>query len=251
MAIRRRRDLVKSRRKVEDEGEEEAGSDTAPIEDDSLSEATALSDLDDEDADADGSDISEQQELSPAKVEPVKEPAVSHDHAATLNESTPNESTPLPPTGAAPDRTKVTAILGRTARTDTDLMMNGLHLSTEPGDPEEIHFDEMKGDATAGDDIPSVRPAVERPSLPPRSEPTHDRRRRTQEEYRHERDADPTFVPNRGGFFMHDHRHPGPGANGFRPFGRGRGRGRGVGGDSLPVRSRYVPPCAGPELGRL
>ena len=52
----------------------------------------------------------------------------------------------------------------------------------------------------------------------------HERRRREHEEYKKKRDADPAFVPNRGAFFMHDHRHAGPAANGFRPFGRGRGR---------------------------
>jgi hypothetical protein len=37
---------------------------------------------------------------------------------------------------------------------------------------------------------------------------------------------------------MHDHRHAGPAANGFRPFGRGRGRGgRGaIGGPYAPAK---------------
>jgi hypothetical protein len=45
-------------------------------------------------------------------------------------------------------------------------------------------------------------------------------------------------VPNRGSFFMHDHRHAGPAANGFRPYGRGRGRGGrgGFGGLYSPMR---------------
>ena len=59
-----------------------------------------------------------------------------------------------------------------------------------------------------------------------------ERRRREHEDYKKQRDENPAFVPNRGAFFMHDHRHAGPAANGFRPFGRGRGRGGrgGVGG---------------------
>ena len=65
-----------------------------------------------------------------------------------------------------------------------------------------------------------------------------DKRRREHEEYRKKRDADPAFVPNRGGFFMHDHRSAAPGQNGFRPFGRGRGRGRGALGGPLQS-SRY------------
>lgn len=47
------------------------------------------------------------------------------------------------------------------------------------------------------------------------------RRRREHEAYKKQRDADPAFVPNRGRFFMHDHRHGRGGSNGFRPFGRG------------------------------
>lgn len=53
-----------------------------------------------------------------------------------------------------------------------------------------------------------------------------DRRRREHEEYKKKRDTDPTFIPNRGGFFMHDARIPDQ--RGFSSFARGRGRGRGV-----------------------
>lgn len=57
------------------------------------------------------------------------------------------------------------------------------------------------------------------------AETTQDKKRREHEEYRKRRQEDPSFVPNRGRFFMHDHRD-GTGSNGFRPFGPG-GRGRG------------------------
>jgi hypothetical protein len=68
-------------------------------------------------------------------------------------------------------------------------------------------------------------------------EAPYERRRREHEEYKKKRDQDPAFVPNRGAFFMHDHRHAGPAANGFRPFGRGRGRGRaGIGGPYAPIK---------------
>ncbi len=64
-----------------------------------------------------------------------------------------------------------------------------------------------------------------------------ERKRREHEEYKKQRDENPSFVPNRGAFFMHDHRHAGPAANGFRPFGRdnrGRGGRGGIGGPFAP-----------------
>lgn len=74
-------------------------------------------------------------------------------------------------------------------------------------------------------------------SSKPRHESIHERRRREHEEYKQKRAADPSFVPNRGAFFMHDHRHSGAGANGFRPLGRGLNPGRAVvGGPFSPAK---------------
>ena len=87
-----------------------------------------------------------------------------------------------------------------TRMADTEAMMNGLNLQATEG--ESINFD----DATK--------------TGPRRSE---------HEEYKRKRDGDPAFVPNRGGFFMHDQREQ----NGFR--GRGRGRGR-----IPPTPAQYV-----------
>ncbi|CAK7269842.1 hypothetical protein SEPCBS57363_003805 [Sporothrix epigloea] len=87
----------------------------------------------------------------------------------------------------------------------------------------------------------AAQPAIVSSSAapPPRRETAYERQRREHDLYKQRRDEDPSFVPNRGAFFMHDHRGAGPAANGFRPFNRsGRGsRGRGsFGGSYLPMQ---------------
>ncbi|CAK7234963.1 hypothetical protein SCUCBS95973_009110 [Sporothrix curviconia] len=88
----------------------------------------------------------------------------------------------------------------------------------------------------------AAQPAIVSSSAapPPQRETAYDRQRREHDLYKQRRDEDPSFVPNRGAFFMHDHRGAGPAANGFRPFSRpgrgGRGRG-GFGGSYSPMHS--------------
>ena len=215
MIAQRRKHLVTSRRRVEDEGEEDAGSEAAPLEDDSLSEATALSDLDDEDADAEGSDISEQDdgEETPRS---AKE-APGNGHIAAVNGKTREQ-----PEKESAGSNHVPA----GGRGDTEAMMNGLPKPQRTEEMEEIEFEDMGENGSELPAVPVKEEETEVQSSTRKTEAPHERRRREQEEYKRKRDADPTFVPNRGGFFMHDHRHAGPAANGFRPFGRGRGRGQ-------------------------
>ncbi|KAI9883856.1 MAG: hypothetical protein M1823_004367 [Watsoniomyces obsoletus] len=233
MVAHRRKDLVKSRRRVDDGEEEEVGSDVAPLEDDSLSEATELSELEDEDGDADGSEISEQHDAADAKgsspktKKSSKGSAVGANGVAAKTKKSTSDNNPVKD-GAVP------------AGTDTEIMMNGMQVP-EGAVVEEIHFDDGIQEGVANEETPSVdaastEPTTESASTAQKTESVQKQHRQTQDEYRQKRDADPTFVPNRGGFFMHDHRHAGPGANGFRPFGKGRGRGRGVGGGMLSDR---------------
>ncbi|KAI9827303.1 MAG: hypothetical protein M1826_006407 [Phylliscum demangeonii] len=215
MVVHRRKELVPSRRRVVDEGEEEAGSEAGPLEDDSMSDATALSELDEEDGDADGSDISEQEEPEP-HLAAAKEPA---GHGPGLTGKGPAAET---------SATVVSHSNGVTSkgREDTNAMLHGLSKPAANHETTAVDFDRMRASGAAADKDPPMEvssSATQPPELP------HERRRREQEDYNRRRDADPTFVPNRGGFFMHDHRHAGPAANGFRPFGRGRGRGAPVG----------------------
>jgi hypothetical protein len=216
MGHRTRKDLAAAiRRRVEDEGDEEGGLDV--LDDDSLSEGSIISDDDAQEGD-DASTV----EATPAVVtsdilkvngNAQKSPKA---HGRSANGNAENKK-PL---------TNGTA--------DMDMMLNGLKLS-ENLPIEEMQYEDLR------EDVEIQSPAVVRSTaqMDQPQELPHERRRREHEEYKKKRDADPAFVPNRGAFFMHDHRHSGPAANGFRPFGRGRGRGRpGIGGPFAP--SKYV-----------
>ncbi|KAG8529484.1 uncharacterized protein KY384_006121 [Bacidia gigantensis] len=198
MGAPRRKPLIKSRRVVEDEGEEEEGSAAAAVEEDSLSEGSIISDADD-DADGEGSDESE---LDASREEVIRPTPLQNGHHEKSEQVAPEQ---------APDATG-TALLNTSK--DTEAMMNGLKIS-DNAETEGVDFDDLAQHQREESGISHQESAI-------------DRRRREHEEYRKKRDADPAFVPNRGGFFMHDHRSAGPGQNGFRPFGRGQMRGRGA-----------------------
>ncbi len=190
-----------------DDGEEEDGSVAAVAEEDSLSEDSGVSDADD-DADAEGSDGSDTGSLV-AKEAEVAPTANGHQDSQDASQQKSK--------AAEPPRD--------TASGDTEAMINGLSIS-----------DEVEGEGIPFDDL-SKQPEEQEPKAEVEAHPQDtlgERRRREHEEYKKRRDADPAFVPNRGGFFMHDHRSAAPGQNGFRPFGRGRGRGRGGIGGPFP-----------------
>lgn len=198
----------------------------AGVEDDSLSEGSAISDVDD-DADAEGSEASDTESTDRRL---AKAKSATNGHSEGPNNPA-RQSTVL---------SKKQSV--STNMHDTEAMMNGLNISAGIDEGEEMHFDEMM---------------EQQPEEILQEEFTHDsvevapldtlgeKRRREHEEYRKKRDADPAFVPNRGGFFMHDQRSAAPGQNGFRPFGRGRGRGRGAIGGSSPAASQ-LPSSSGP-----
>lgn len=216
-APRRRKELIKSRRRVEDDGEEE-GSVAAGVEEDSLSEGSGISDAED-DADAEGSDGSDIGSLAP-----------QHSSSATVANGHREKSTnPELQLATGSSKPALMATIG-----DTEAMMNGLKVKDDIED-EGINFEDLGTQPELASH--EVIPQDSAEAMTPDS--IGERRRREHEEYKKRRDADPAFVPNRGGFFMHDHRSAAPGQNGFRPFGRGRGRGRGA---MVPFPpSGYVP----------
>lgn len=216
MGAPRRKVLLKSRRRVQDDGEEE-DSVTAGAEEDSLSEESVISDADD-DASVEGSDGEDTN--SPVR-ENSKAEAVANGHRGKPIKQ---------PSKKVPGKSSLA-----TAGNDTEAMMNGLKISEETDD-REVAFEDLGAEAT----IPQPSQAGQDQAEVPNFDSVGEKRRREHEEYKKRRDADPAFVPNRGGFFMHDHRSAMPGQNGFRPFGRGRGRGRGGVGGPFPV-IRYTP----------
>ncbi|KAI0473087.1 hypothetical protein GGR56DRAFT_597975 [Xylariaceae sp. FL0804] len=221
MAAPVRRRKIGHRRRVEDEGEDEGGPDQVDIDDDSLTDGSLASDDLDPADDSDTSNVDEASPMAPAVKKPSGRAARANDRAKTGPKSTGTSTTTKP---SKPSHNPVS---------DTDLMLNGLRPSDNAAPVQEMSFDEV-----AKSPAKSSAPIVVSSNSVAGDNPTGDRRRREHDEYRRKRDEDPSFVPNRGAFFMHDHRHAGPSANGFRPFGRGpraaRGRG-GIGGPYAPM----------------
>lgn len=219
MAPHRRRDLAASRRRVADEGEEDGGPDLAELDDDSLTEGSLLSD---------DEDNGEGSELSHLDVESPPSPELHKLNGNGFREKNVEKSSPKD--GVPSSKAEFS-----TAKTDMDIMLNGLQISDQDAHAEEIHYEDLRVDEGIKEPSPVVVKSTAQMDRP--IEAPYDRRRREHEEYKKKRDEDPAFVPNRGAFFMHDHRHPGPAANGFRPFIRGRGRGRpGIGGPYAPIK---------------
>ncbi|KFY91709.1 hypothetical protein V500_04503 [Pseudogymnoascus sp. VKM F-4518 (FW-2643)] len=205
--LRRKKPLI-GRRRVEDEEGDEAGHDL----EDSQSDGSIS---DDEDAGnaSDGSNAAS----------PVAPKATANGRS--------KDRTPAAPKSKSTETSKSPPKIN--GSTDTEMMLNGLERSKD--------FDNIE--STSYDDLSNAqKPHLSQPVIVKSTaimdqpvETPVERRRREHEDYKKKRDEDPAFVPNRGAFFMHDHRHSGPAANGFRPFGRGRGgRGGGRGGFGGP-----------------
>jgi len=222
MVHRQRKDLAAIRRRVEDEGDEEGGPDAGDLDDDSLSEGSIISEED---------DAQEGDEISTVGAAPAASSELSKVNGN--GEKQPKEAPAKPANGIAAASKKPLT----NGTSDMDMMLNGLKISDQSAIVEEVQYEDLREDEEAQVPSPAVVDSTAQMDQP--QELPHERRRREHEEYKKKRDADPAFVPNRGAFFMHDHRHSGPAANGFRPFGRGRGRGRpGIGGPFAP--SKYV-----------
>ncbi|KAL7790398.1 CASC3/Barentsz eIF4AIII binding domain-containing protein [Trichoderma ceciliae] len=220
-AAPRRRKLIGQRRRVEDEGDDEGRPEMLELDDDSLTEGSVVSD--DHDG-ADDSDTSNIDEVSPTSPNARK----------SANGTAKGAGRRASRAGAQGD--------GKKSVSDTELMLHGLSIADLPDSAHEMQFDEV---TVSPPKSPSA-PVIVSSSSAMRPQPAQpaNRRRQEHEDYKRRRDEDPAFVPNRGSFFMHDHRHPGPAANGFRPFGRGRGRGGGrggVGGPFAPINHLHHP----------
>lgn len=208
----RRKKVIGRRRRVEDEGEEDAG--IEQLDDDSLSDGSFGSD----DIDAgDDSDTSNVDDGSTAGLHDDKK------HGRKTHASGKKRSSQGQP-------------VRKDSKTDQQPVVNGLDSST-PVDGLQGSEGGAVDQTTPHANAPIIVSSAAAPGSRDQSV-TRDKPRREHDEYRRKRDEDPAFVPNRGAFFMHDHRHAGPSANGFRPFGRGgRGRGRGgIGGPFAPMR---------------
>ncbi|KAF3909889.1 hypothetical protein ABW21_db0208108 [Orbilia brochopaga] len=222
----RRKDIGLSRRRVRDEDETEAGEDGVEAIDDSASEDSGFTD-DEFDEDNESEETYSEDDAA----------------AAAVHDSTKHPGVNGSATVAVVDQ----------GRGDTQLMLNGIRGSGEDrGEDrgEVVDFDQMGAQEDAGDNqtaegtaaaslakkqserksksrrktTETSRSSEQTPSPTPVNETPFERKRREAEEYRKKRESDPSFVPNRGTFFMHDQRSTSGGGSGFRGFGRGRGR---------------------------
>lgn len=242
MATHRRRNIIASRRPIAEEGEE-GGDDSLDLE--SLSDDSGLSEeYEDEEADEDDDDYDDEEdedEVHNSHVEKLKTDLASGNKYSNKDIGKPTEAVSskeaqivangnrsTTPNGTEPDDVKAHIPTGpknkklfhEPTATAVKDFFNG-----ELGEPAvEAEFEEVEGiakDTQTPELNNGKRGHVETP---------FERRKREHEEYKKKRDSDPTFIPNRGAFFMHDHRHSGNGPNGSKPFGRGRGGRGGIGG---------------------
>ena len=191
MGSQKRKDPIAARRRVNEDSEEE---DDIPVPDDDSSVGTIPSDGEHEaDVDEDMSEV----ESPPASRKKSSRKMNGNGQTNAQNGNVPEQIS----TVKAPDFS---------ASADTIAMMNGLDIKDIAPDEQAVEFEETSQDASAENAVGNTETLIER-------------RKREHEEYKRKRDADPAFVPNRGGFFMHDSRNNLSGTNGFRG-GRGRGR---------------------------
>jgi len=202
----RQKNGIPSRRRREDDGEEEE-SFLGEVDDDSVSEGSVIS-PGDEDADGEGSDASgEDDESRPSPK--TKEQAVVAKSSRIAQNGTASKSAFKP-------------------STEAEVMLNGLKISATNDQPDEIHFEDM-----AAADGPLAESIVEGQNGASKQDTAADKSRLEHQEYLRQRDTNPAFVPNRGGFFLHDDRSAPAHPNNFRAFGRGRGRGLQINGNQL------------------
>ncbi|KAG5983551.1 hypothetical protein E4U55_007886 [Claviceps digitariae] len=212
------------RRRVEDEGDDDGRTEAPDLDDDSLTEGS----ISDDDAGQD-SDTSNADEAFPTSPHGATKP--SNGAAAAKTSSVRTSGNGVVPR-ANGNAKKIS---------DTEMMLHGLSLDDKNAPSQELHFDQV---APLPPKSPSAPVVVSSASaMRQRPDAQVERRRQEHEDYKRRREEDPAFVPNRGSFFMHDHRHPGPAGNGFRPFGRGRGRGGrfGIGGPYTPFSHMHHP----------
>ena len=229
----RRRKMI-GRRRVEDEGEDEGGHDHLDLEDDSLTDGSVASDDNDlADDDSDTSNVDEASPTTPTVRKANGRATAGNGSTRRKRHSQRHSSTPTA-TGTATEEPKPS----ESAMNDTEFMLNGLKITDVPEPVKALDFEAEAAALSSKTSAPIIVSSNVAPTVRPERGAPNERRQREHEEYKRKRAEDPAFVPNRGAFFMHDHRHAGPAANGFRPFGRGgRGRSRGgIGGPFAPMR---------------
>ncbi|KAK3678850.1 hypothetical protein LTR78_001303 [Recurvomyces mirabilis] len=243
-AGRPHRSLVGRRRRVDEEGEEDDG---PIIVNDSQSEGSVLSEVDEDDT----TSLSG----SPVPAEPTGADAGEDRAESSITNGAKAGKKTKRKKKARKEREKEQSVEEETVEpstsefkpmADTEAMMNGLRIEEGAKDQEVVDFETMERQET-----PSAVPTKPR-GQNGSAETAVQRQRREHEEYRKKRDADPAFVPNRGNFFMHDTRgqQNGQPPNMMRGGFMGRGRGRGGMPIPTPTSGPFSPANSAPPTER-
>lgn len=197
-----RRQIGASRRRRRDEGEDE-GSTDGLLEDDSLSETSIVSNQDDDDADGEGSDVSDDETPGSPKVDPKNN--LSNGRASEAKE------VQLEQKSGSPGKPLFTSILS-----DTEAMLNGMKISGGASRVAEIQFGDMKEERDT-----EVARTPSAPPTEPRAGSFADRRRREQEQNKERGESRATST---SGVFSHGKRSTESSTNGYRPFNKSKSR---------------------------
>lgn len=221
--------LVSRRRRARRDSD---GEESVALPEDSQSEGSVLSDLDeDADMDAEGSDLSDADVTeTEGRSKLTAGTNGKEERGADGKSRMARKAKNVRPLGKSATPPKVEPVF--TTSADTEAMMNGLEIADDAEQGAAVDFEDMG----AVQQTPEVKGASNESAhvSGAKPEPLAERRRREHDEYKKKRESDPTFIPNRGGFFMHDPRTPDQ--RGFVSSGRGRGRGRGfIGGPFAPT----------------
>ncbi|KAK4626643.1 hypothetical protein CLAFUW4_04663 [Fulvia fulva] len=222
--------LVGRRRRPDEEGEDEEG---PVMVDDSQSEGSVLSELEDDEADTstlgDPEAAEAGAEAAQQKSETAANGAKSAGKKARKSRKKAAKKTGKYQVAEPSSQWQPTTFK---AMADTEAMLNGLNMDEQAAAQDVVDFESIdRSTSAAASQAPAVAP------LTGYSQSPAERQRRDHEEYRKKRDADPAFIPNRGNFFMHDtrshHAQTGPPTRGAWNV-RGRGRGAGNVAPSFP-----------------
>lgn len=214
--------LVSRRRRGDEEGEDDEG---PVMVEDSQSEGSGLSDLEDDD-EADASSMAQSSAVGggadPAQGEVTKAAAKKK------TRKRPGKKQSKEPTLSVDSAQQQSQPAFKPAP-DTEAMLNGLPMGDQAVQ-QVVDFESAGRDAHGNPALVTSAPVIV--STDRKTDSPANRQRKEHEEYRRKRDADPFFVPNRGNFFMHDTRaNYGQGNLPIRGAWTGRGRGRGGGGN--------------------
>lgn len=232
--------VVGRRRRADEDGEDEEG---PVVVEDSQSEGSILSDMDDDDEEEEETTAGENATADAGGSAALQEPAgpvVGQGEAASKKVRKPRKRTgkkgkkdTVAGTTSTDQAQPSTAPATFKQAADTEQMMNGLGADARDGAQEVVDYATTQRDGSApngaADDSSLATGNNVNDSLTekPRHESDNTRIR--------PRDGNPTAVPARGNFFMHDTRtHNGHAPGASRGSWNGRGRGRGA------------PPMAGP-----